>query len=209
MKWDFLHESAHVAAPLLLGATISTLYDGVTTSGRIVEVEAYTESDPASHAFVGPTVRNQVMFGPAGHAYVYISYGMHYCMNIVTGREGSGEGVLIRALEPKKGIETMWQRRYDDSMPILPARARLFNLTNGPGKLTRALGVTMSASDSDLLHPNSAIKIELPTEREQLEIFTSRRIGISRGVDTQWRWYLQSPWVSKAPGKVPLTDYVA
>jgi DNA-3-methyladenine glycosylase len=199
MQWDFLNDSAYAAAPLLLGAHIVTNLDGFATAGRIVEVEAYTEKDPASHAYVGKTERNKVMFGPAGRAYVYVSYGMHFCMNVVTGKEGHGEGVLIRAVEPVQGIETMWMRRYGEEMPSDARPVQLHNLTNGPGKTTKALGVTKEMGGTDLLRPNSDIRLELPSPGEQLEIFNSRRIGISKGIETPWRWYLQSPWVSRVP----------
>lgn len=199
MKWDFIEQPAQIVAPLLLGSHILTELDGVTTIGRIVEVEAYTEKDPASHAFIGPTQRNRIMFGPAGHLYVYISYGLHYCMNVVAGRKGSGEGVLIRAIEPMQGLEEMWIRRYGGDMPDDAQSGQLYNLTNGPGKLTKALGVTMTQADANLLLSSSPVRLELPTKIEQLQIFNSRRIGISRGVETPWRWYLQSPWVSRVP----------
>lgn len=199
MQWDFLHETAQIAAPLLLGAHLVTIFDDIFTEGRIVEVEAYTDKDPASHAFTGESDRNRVMFGPAGRAYVYVSYGMHFCMNVVTGQEGSGEGVLIRAVEPIQGLEAMWRRRYKEEMPTDASGKQLHNLTNGPGKLTEALGITMDNADTDLLRPNSPLRLYLPSKREQLEIFNSRRIGISKGIETQWRWYLQSPWVSKPP----------
>lgn len=202
MQWDFLQDSAQIAAPLLLGVSLIATIDGVTTSGRIVEVEAYTEKDPASHAYIGQTDRNKVMFGPAGRAYVYVSYGMHYCMNVVTGKEGSGEGVLIRALEPTQGVEAMWLRRYGYEMPADAPTAKLYGLTNGPGKLTRALGITKDVADSDLLRPNSPLRLEMPTPGEQLETFNSRRIGISKGIETPWRWYLQSPWVSRVPASI-------
>lgn len=204
MQWDFLQDSAQIAAPLLLGVTLIATIDGVTTAGRIVEVEAYTQKDPASHAYVGRTDRNKIMFGPAGRSYVYVSYGMHYCMNIVTGKEGSGEGVLIRALEPTQGVEAMWLRRYGSEMTADAPAAQLHSLTNGPGKLAQALGITKDVADSDLLRPNSPLRLEMPTPGEQLEIFNSRRIGISKGVETPWRWYLQSPWVSRVPASVPV-----
>src|SRR5260370_33103893 len=106
-----------------------------TTLGRIVETEAYLWNDPAAHAFVGKTKRNAVLFGPVGHAYVYFIYGMHYCVNVVTGREGAGEAVLIRALEPQRGIALMQQRRRTEKVTLL---------CNGPARLTEALGITVA-----------------------------------------------------------------
>lgn len=199
MHWDFLQQSAHVVAPLLLGSHLITTFDGVKTVGRIVEVEAYMQKDPASHAHVGMTPRNKVMFGPAGRSYVYMSYGLHYCMNVVTGPTDSGEGVLIRAIEPMQGLEDMWMRRYGYDMPADTRPTQLYNLTNGPGKLTKALGITMRSANLNLTRHDNAVRLELPTKFEQLQIFNSRRIGISKGVETPWRWYLQSPWVSRAP----------
>jgi len=155
-----------------------------TTIGRIVETEAYLIDDPASHAFRGKTTRNAVIFGPAGNAYVYFIYGMYYCVNVVTGTEGVGEAVLLRALEPIAGIELMQQRRHTSN---------LWQLCSGPGKLTQAMHITPQLNGSSLLA--GPLKIasadhfggSLSTE----EIIAVPRVGITRGKDAPLRFYLQ------------------
>ncbi len=168
----------------LIGATL--LLEGV--GGVIVEVEAYDESDPASHSFRGPTARNAVMFGPPGHAYVYRIYGIHFCLNFVCQR---GSAVLIRALQPTHGLIQMSERRGGLSEK---------QLCSGPGKLAQALGL-------DLGHNGLALDAEpfalLPADG-RLEIATGTRIGITKGVETQWRFvaagscYLSKP-LSSSP----------
>jgi DNA-3-methyladenine glycosylase len=165
-------------APELIGMTL--LFDGV--GGRIVEVEAYDEADPASHSFSGPTPRNRVMFGPPGHAYVYKIYGIHFCLNFVCK---PGSAVLIRALEPVQGIEAMLARR--GAMPDK-------NLCSGPGKLAQALGIDLAQNGLALDTPPFAVK---PAE-ETHDIGTGPRIGITKGVDTPWRFVKAgSPFLSK------------
>jgi DNA-3-methyladenine glycosylase len=143
---------------------------------RIVEVEAYTAEDPASHSFRGQTPRNAVMFGPAGRLYVYFTYGMHYCANIVTGDVGDGQAVLLRALLPIVGIEEMVRRR-----------GREKNLTDGPGKLCHALGIDITMNGSVL---DGAAGVQIlddgtpPPDVPRV----GPRIGITKGVDTAWRW---------------------
>ena len=136
--------SVHDAAPGLIGWTL--LVDGV--GGRIVEVEAYEETDPASHSFGGPRGRNVVMFGPAGHLYVYRSYGIHWCANIVCGAPGHGAAVLLRALEPTHGLDEMRARRG-------PVADRL--LCSGPGRLTQALGLTGADNGARLEPPRFSL----------------------------------------------------
>jgi DNA-3-methyladenine glycosylase len=182
-------------APELIGATL--LVDGV--GGRIVEVEAYDAEDPAAHGFRGRTPRNASMFGPAGHAYVYRSYGIHWCLNLVCEEEGSAAAVLLRALEPTAGLDVMRQRRGLDEPRLLAA---------GPGRLCQALGVTR---DHDGL-PLDTPPFELRAAAEPAEVVAGARIGISVAIDAPWRYaeagsrYLSRPLRSPArvlPGAEP------
>jgi DNA-3-methyladenine glycosylase len=170
---DFFARSVHVVAPDLIGVTL--LVDGV--GGPIVEVEAYHPTDPASHAYRGRTPRNAAMFGPPGHAYVYRSYGIHWCLNLVCEEEGSAAAVLVRALEPEHGVERMRQRRRVDNVRLLAA---------GPGRLTEALGVT---GEHDGL-PLDLPPFELRARERAPEIVTAPRIGITRAADLPWRYLL-------------------
>lgn len=149
--------------------------------GRISEVEAYHQDDPASHSFRGPTPSNQTMFGPSGHLYVYISYGIHHCANVVTGGAGTGTGVLMRAVWPVRGIETMVSRR---------GRSR--GLTDGPGKLCQAFGITRIHDGANLCADSTDVGPRLYDDGfpPPVQPIRSRRIGISKGVDKLWRWQL-------------------
>ena len=163
--------SVHDAAPGLIGWTF--LVDGV--GGRIVEVEAYEETDPASHSFGGPRGRNVVMFGPAGHLYVYRSYGIHWCANIVCGPPAHGAAVLLRALEPTHGLDDMRARRG-------PMADRL--LCAGPGRLTQALGLTGADNGARLEPPRFSL---VPPDRTS-RITRTPRIGITRATELDWRY---------------------
>ncbi len=180
----FYARSAVEVAPDLLGKVLVREIEGRRLTGRIVEVEAYLGSeDAASHAFRGPTPRNRSMFGPPGHAYVYLIYGMHHCLNIVTGPEGDGQAVLIRALEPLEGIEIMRARRGG-----VPDR----RLTNGPGKLCQALGIDKRLDGHDLCLGET---LWLEAGRPPAEpICAGPRVGV-RGDDLAlnrpWRFYLK------------------
>jgi DNA-3-methyladenine glycosylase len=177
----FFARSVHEVAPELVGATL--LVDGV--GGRIVELEAYDPGDPASHGYRGPTARNRAMFGPPGHAYVYRSYGVHWCLNLVCGPEGSAEAVLVRALEPVAGLERMRVRRGLDAERLLCA---------GPGRLCQALGVT---GDHDGL-PLDRPPFELRAAAEAVEVGTGQRVGITRAAELPWRYGLAgSPFLSR------------
>jgi DNA-3-methyladenine glycosylase len=181
LRRSFFARSVHEVAPDLIGTTL--LVDGV--GGRIVEVEAYDQEDPASHGYRGRTPRTASMFGPPGHAYVYRSYGIHWCLNLVCGAEGVPEAALVRALEPTAGIDEQRRRRGLDDLRAL---------CSGPGKLCQALAVTR---DHDGL-PLDRAPFRL-TEREEIpEIVTGPRIGLTRATELSWR-YLEagSPYVSR------------
>ena len=156
---------------MLIGTTL--LVDGV--GGRIVETEAYDRFDEASHSFSGPTPRNEVMFGPPGRAYVYRSYGIHWCLNFVCREKGHGAGVLIRAIEPTHGIDLMRARRGLDE---------LRQLASGPGKVGQALGITREINGLRLDQPPFKV---LAAERE-VKIVAGPRIGISRAMEVHWRF---------------------
>jgi len=178
---DFFARSVHEVAPELIGVTV--LVDGV--GGPIVEVEAYDPEDPASHGFRGQTARNAAMFGPAGHAYVYRSYGIHWCLNLVCAGPGRAEAALVRALKPEHGLELMRARRGVDA-----ERA----LCSGPGKLCEALAVTRAHDGLPLDEP----PFTLLAREVKPEIATGRRIGISHGAEREWRYGLAgSPFLSR------------
>lgn len=156
--------------------------------GRIVEVEAYTQGDSASHSFKGKTLRNSPIFGDAGNAYIYFTYGMHYCLNIVNGKVGQGEAVLIRALEPLLGIELMKLNRKTNEV---------YNLTNGPAKLMQALGIPKDLNGSSLLN-GSNLQLKIPRDGQAFEIIADKRIGITRSKENLWRFYIKdSPYIRK------------
>ncbi len=181
LERDFFARSVHEVAPDLIGVTL--LVDGV--GGPIVEVEAYDQGDPASHAFRGQTARNAVMFGPPGYAYVYRSYGIHWCINFVCNVPGRAEAALIRALAPEHGIEQMRARRG-----LLADRA----LCSGPGKLCQALGITRGQDGL----PLDAPPFELLAREGTPSIVTGPRIGITRAVEHNWRYGLAgSPFLSR------------
>jgi len=178
---SFFARSVHEVAPDLIGVTL--LVDGI--GGRIVEVEAYDQEDPASHGYRGRTPRNEAMFGPPGHAYVYRSYGVHWCLNLVCGEEGMPEAALIRALEPTAGIDDQRRRRGAEDVRAL---------CSGPGKLCQALAITR---DHDGL-PLDRAPFRLEPRAETPEIVTAPRIGITRATELSWR-YLESgsPYISR------------
>ncbi|WP_426954366.1 DNA-3-methyladenine glycosylase [Muricoccus radiodurans] len=155
----------------LIGATL--LADGV--GGIVVETEAYDHLDPASHSFVGRTRRNASMFGPSGHAYVYRSYGLHWCLNIVCGTEPRGSAVLIRALEPTTGMETMRERRGVSALRLL---------CSGPGRLSQALAVTGELDGKPMDQP----PFSLLRRSTAVTVVCGPRIGITRGINTPWRF---------------------
>jgi DNA-3-methyladenine glycosylase len=181
LKRTFFGRSVHEVAPDLIGATL--LVDGV--GGIIVEVEAYHHTDPAAHSFRGPTPRNRVMFGPPGFAYVYRSYGVHWCVNFVCEQEGSASAVLIRALQPTDGIAAMRRRRK-----LQDERS----LCSGPGKLTQALAITHAHNGLPLDAP--PIALFAPLDRPA--IVAGIRIGITKAIELPWRYGLRgSRFLSK------------
>ena len=165
---------APAVAHALIGATL--LVDGV--GGVIVETEAYDQSDPASHTHRGPTARNAAMFGPAGHAYVYRSYGLHWCLNFTCREAGHGAGVLIRAIEPRAGIDEMSARRGGITDPRL--------LCSGPGRVGQALGITLAHYGL----PLDRTQFFVAAPQEAVEVVAGPRIGISKGVAAPWRFGL-------------------
>jgi DNA-3-methyladenine glycosylase len=178
-------DTVAVARDLLGCLLINRDKDGAA-AGRIVEVEAYLRDDPAAHSYRGMTERNRAMFGPAGHAYVYRIYGLHTCVNAVTGAEGRGEAVLIRALEPVAGIDLMQARRGRDD---------LISLANGPGKLTEALGITTDLDGTSL--SCGPLRIYPPTARRE-EIVQTTRVGITKAADLPLRFCLKgNPYLSR------------
>lgn len=155
---------------------------------KIVEVELYDQSDAASHSYRGRTPRTDVMFGPPGRAYVYFTYGMHFCMNVVIGEEGTGSAVLLRAGEPLEGIEFMRGQR--------PSAKTDTELTNGPAKLCYALSINKEFSGHDLSLP--PLKLGLGVAVSKKDVVQTTRVGISKDTDRPWRWYIQgNPYVSR------------
>ena len=223
---DFLENPSDVAAPLLLGCTLTRT---LTLNGekhklvaRIVETEAYDQDDPASHAFGGPSERNAAMFGPAGHLYVYVSYGMHHCCNVVCGPEGFGSGCLVRAVEPLEGVEVMRELReagrlgkaqaanaglsHEEALTGHEAEQagrvrkhplKLRDLTNGPGKVCAALGIDKALYGHDLTVEPLVLDFTplLPGET----IGCSPRVGISKNADAPKRYFIEgNAFVSRA-----------
>lgn len=196
---DFLENPSDAAAPLLLGCTLTRT---ITLNGekhklvaRIVETEAYDQDDPASHAFGGPSERNAAMFGPAGHLYVYVSYGMHHCCNVVCGPEGFGSGCLVRAVEPLEGVEVMRELREAGRVYKHPLKLR--DLTNGPGKVCAALGIDKELYGHDLTVEPLVLGFAplLPGET----IGRSPRVGISKNIDAPKRFFIEgNEFVSRA-----------
>jgi DNA-3-methyladenine glycosylase len=184
LRRRFFARSVHAVAPDLIGATL--LFQGV--GGVIVEVEAYHHTDPAAHSFGGPTERNAVMFGPPGYAYVYRSYGIHWCLNFVCERAGSASAVLIRALEPVQGLATMRRRRG-----VTDARL----LCSGPGRLCQALGITDAQYGLALDQP----PFEILARTQAVEVAVGARIGITKAVDHPWRYGLRGSRFLSRPFK--------
>jgi DNA-3-methyladenine glycosylase len=181
MMRDFFDRSVHEVAPELIGAELYVNGAG----GTIVEVEAYDHEDPAAHGYRGRTERNASMFGPPGHVYVYRSYGIHWCLNVVCEQEGVANAVLIRALEPLAGVDEMRVRRGLDEPRLL---------CSGPGRLCQALGLTGEHDGLPLDEP----PFELRPRSGEVELVTGPRIGISKAAERPWRYgLLGSPFLSR------------
>lgn len=197
-------DTATVARDLLGKLLVRATADGILVA-RIVETEAYGQEDPASHSFRGPTARSRVMFGPPGHAYVYLIYGMHHCLNAVTEEEGRGGAVLIRSGEPLIGLETMWKARFP-GRPVQQLSRHVRELASGPGKLCQALEIRTGSENGVPLFDGAvkiARRIRTPVELgalESLELVEDGRIGISRATDKAWRFSVGgSRFVSRKP----------
>jgi DNA-3-methyladenine glycosylase len=188
LERDFFDRSVHEVARDLVGCTL--LYEGC--GGVIVETESYEADDPACHAYVGLTERTRVLFGPPGHAYVYLSYGIHSLLNAVAEPEGEAAAVLIRALEPTHGLEAMRARRG--------ARPD-HELCSGPGKLTEALGIGLGDNEADLCREPFLLT---PPAGEGPEIVAARRIGITKAVDRPWRFCAAGSRYVSRPRPVPV-----
>jgi DNA-3-methyladenine glycosylase len=176
-----LRKGAESGAKALLGWELINETEHGIISGYIVETEAYTQLDPASHAYKGQTARNSAMFGPAGTIYVYFTYGMHYCVNIVSGESGVGEAVLIRALQPANGIELMKIQRKTEE---------LTQLTNGPAKLVQALGITQEHNATAI--GNGSLRLKPGLIVETIDVAVGPRIGISKATEELQRFYLKN-----------------
>jgi DNA-3-methyladenine glycosylase len=179
MGLDFLSHSAAEVAPRLLGCLLVREIAGQKLIGRIVETEAYDQTDAASHSYKGRTPRTDVMFGPSGYLYVYFTYGMHYCMNIVCGEEGHGTAVLIRAIEPLEGEEIMQTNRRGKEG---------IELTNGPAKVCQALQIDKTWNGHGMSEPPFQL-VEQPT-LDIAQITQTTRVGITQATDVPWRFYI-------------------
>jgi DNA-3-methyladenine glycosylase len=188
---EILKKNSLEAAPLLLGCVLYRKTPEGELAVKIVETEAYHQDDPASHSYRGLTTRTAPMFNAGGYIYVYFTYGMHYCVNVVVGQEGVGEAVLIRAGEPLAGVEIMKKHRGVEN---------IHQLTNGPAKLTQALGIISTELSGKKLGPKT---LQLLPRKEVIspkDVAVSPRIGIKQAVEQPWRFYLKNNlYVSKKP----------
>jgi len=194
---SFFARPSLVVARDLLGRLLVRRLHEATLVARVVECEAYQQDDPASHSFRGVTTRTEVMFGSAGRLYVYFTYGMHFCMNVVTGSEGEGSAVLLRAAEPLEGLDWMRRRRG-----VVDPRL----LCSGPGRLTQAFGIGRGDNGMDLLSARGLFLAPgRPLEDERVGV--GPRVGITLAADRPWRFYeLESPFVSRTSRLRPATS---
>ncbi|MES2732598.1 MAG: DNA-3-methyladenine glycosylase [Bacteroidota bacterium] len=188
---SFYQQDTLTLSQLLLGTFLVHESAEGLTMGKVVETEAYLWGDPACHAYRKKTPRNAAMFLPAGHAYIYQIYGMHFCFNVVTAEAGVGEAVLIRALEPVEGIELMESRRHTNNRT---------SLCSGPGKLVRAMGITRSLNETLLTGQDDKTTplYFLPAEEPNFDMITTTRIGITQGAELLYRFYIKgNPYISR------------
>jgi DNA-3-methyladenine glycosylase len=196
LRRSFFARPSTVVAPELLGRIlVRILPDGTRLAARLVEVEAYGPKDPASHAYRGPTPRNLVMFGPPGRLYVYFTYGMHFCSNVVTGQNGVGSAVLLRAAEPIEGLDVMAANRGVEIAN---------RLCGGPGRLTQAFGVGRAENGVDLVRDGS-LHLRAGDPVAPHRIARTTRVGVNVGIEPRWRFFERgSGYVSPGrPSKVP------
>ncbi len=187
MLLTYLNTDAETAAKRLLGCQLVKSLGSQKIRARIVETEAYNQLDPASHSFRGSTKRTEAMFGPAGFSYVYFTYGMHHCLNIVVGPPGHGSAVLIRAVEPISGLKLIRANRKNVKTKL--------ELTNGPGKVCQALSIGRELNNHDLTKEPLKLVIKKPINSSL--IAASERIGISKAKEVKWRFYIKdNPFVS-------------
>jgi DNA-3-methyladenine glycosylase len=196
LRREFFDRSVHEVARELIGCTVAV----GGAAGVIVETEAYDAADPACHAYIGRTRRNEVLFGEPGRAYVYLSYGIHSLLNFVAEPAGSAAAVLIRALEPTEGLELMRRRRGRSARARASAtRLGLEELCSGPGKLTEALGVGLDLNGADLMSSPFEL-IEPEAGWEGAEVVAGTRIGITKAAELPWRYcaagsrFVSRPW---------------
>ncbi len=183
LRRAFFARPAPIVAADLLGTLLLRPDDGLVA--RVVETEAYRQDDPACHAHRGRTARNAVLFGPPGHAYVYLSYGMHWCLNVATGDDGAGEGCLLRAAEPLAGLALMRARR---------GGVRDRDLLRGPGRLGQAFGLDAGMSGTDVCGDG---RLAFGDDGTAVAMRRGPRVGVAVAADTPWRfWVADSPWVS-------------
>ena len=190
----FYTREVKAVAKDLLGKILVNKNGNSILAGKIVEVEAYDgKIDQAAHTFIGKTKRNQIMFNEGGYFYVYFTYGTHYCCNVVTGKKDHGTAVLIRAIEPVKGVKKMIENRY--GRDLLNEKER-FNLTSGPGKVCQAMGINKSHYGADLTDDTIFIMDSHKIQKDMIVI--TKRVGIKKSIELPWRFYIKdNPYVSK------------
>ncbi len=198
---SYFYDEAQKLAPRLLGCVLVRRdAEGMITAGRIVETEAYSSEDAASHSYRGITPRNAPMFGPPGYSYVYFTYGMHHCFNVTAAREGMGEAVLLRALEPLAGLEQMALYR---SVSLQHPRA-LYMLCSGPGKLCQAMGLNRDFNRTALFTLQSGLWLAPPENSGPFLYDASPRIGISEAAELPWRFTLRENGFLSRPARPAL-----